>query len=96
MRNMILAGAMMFALCANAVAEEDVKGKGASTAGKTVIFEEAGGEGPRTIDAGGPARNKYPDDGGVDDAGTMPPYESYDENTGLPDRVPSDTAGQFD
>jgi len=96
MRNLVLTGALACALCAGAVAEEDIKPKGTSPASQTVIFEEAGGSGEKALDEGGPDKNIYTNDGGVDDAGTMPPYESYDENTGLPDTVPSDTAGQLD
>lgn len=95
MKYFVLAGALACALCAGAFgAEEDIKGKSTDSASQTVVFEEAGGSGEREIDSGRPRRTAYPNDGGV--AGTMPSDESYDENTGLPDYVPSDTAGEFD
>lgn len=98
MKYFILTGALVCVLCAGVYAEEDVKGKSAnlaSPASQTVVFEEAGGSGEKAIETG-PVRNRYPNDGGVDDSGAMPPYESYDENTGLPNYVPSDSYGEFD
>ena len=99
MKYLILTGVLACALCAGVCgAEEDIKGKGASPASpasQTVVFEEAGGSGERAIDTG-PVKNRYPNDGGVDDSGAMPADESYDENTGLPNSVPSDSYGEFD
>jgi hypothetical protein len=95
MRFLVLTGALACALCAAVYAEEDVKGKPASPAGQTVVFEEAGGSGEREIETG-PARSRQPNDGGVDDAGVMPSYETYDDTTGLPDYVPSDSYGEVD
>ncbi len=96
MRYLVLAGVLACVLCAGAVAEEYVKGKPTDPASQTVIMEVAGAPGEKATDAAGKGPQAGPDDGGVDDAGTMPSYESYDENTGLPDRVPSDISGQFD
>ncbi len=95
MKYFVLTGALACVLCTGAFgAEEDMKGK-ASAASQTVVFEEAGGSGEKAIETG-PVRNRYPNDGGVDDSGAMPVYESYDENTGLPNYVPSDSYGEFD
>ncbi len=98
MKYFVLTGALACVLCTGAFgAEEDMKGKAsaASAASQTVVFEEAGGSGEKAIETG-PVRNRYPNDGGVDDQGTQPEYESYDPNTGLPNYVPSDNYGEFD
>jgi hypothetical protein len=96
MKYFVLTGVLACVLYAGAcAAEEDAKGKGADPASQTVVFEEAGGSGEKAIETG-PVRNRYPNDGGVDDQGTQPEYESYDPNTGLPNYVPSDNYGEFD
>ena len=96
MRYFILTGVLACVLCAGACgAEEYIKGKPTDPASQTVVFEEAGGSGGGAIDTG-PVGNRYPNDGGVDDSGAMPSYESYDPNTGLPNYVPSDSFGEFD
>jgi hypothetical protein len=96
MRGLVLTGALACALCAGAIAEEDIKGKPTDPASQTVIIEEADGTGQKAIDESGQDRETRPNDGGVDESGAMPSDESYDENTGLPDRVPSDTEDQLD
>ena len=96
MRCLILTGVLACVLCAGAYgADKYIKGKPTDPASQTVVFEEAGGSGEEAVDTG-PAGNRYPDDGGVNDSGAMPPYESYDPNTGLPNYVPSDSFGEFD
>jgi len=96
MKNLIMTGALACALCTGVYAEEDVKGKGTDPASQTVVFEEAGASEPKSIETGNPRNPDYPRDGGVDDSGAMPPYESYDPNTGLKNVVPSDSSGEFD
>ncbi len=96
MKYFVLTGALACVLCAGAFgAEEDIKGKSTDPASQTVVFEEADGSGEKAIETG-PVKNRYPNDGGVDDQGTQPKYESYDPNTGLPNYVPSDNYGEFD
>ena len=95
MRHLVLAGLMICAVCAVGVAAENAPAKTSEQTSQTVVFEEAGGSGERAIDTGDP-RQKGPNDGGVNDAGTMPSYESYDPNTGLPNDVASDSSGEFD
>jgi hypothetical protein len=95
MKYLILSCVVFFTLCAGALAEKDIEGKSSDPASQTVVFEAAGGPGERAIKTG-PVKNRYPDDGGLDDAGTMPQDESYDDNTGLPNYVPSDTYGEVD
>lgn len=98
MKYFILTGALACVLCAGVYAEDDIKGKGtspASRASQTVVFEEAGGSGEREIETG-PVKNRYPNDGGVDDSGAMPANQSQDEISGLPDSVPSDSYGEVD
>jgi len=63
------------------------------------LFCFADGSGPgslRHIDTGEeddqPADMKY----GVNNTQMMPSYDSYDENTGLPNVVESDTAGELE
>jgi|GEM_PF-6590701 hypothetical protein len=96
MKNLIMTGVFACALCAGVFAEEDIKGEASHPAGQTVVFEEAGGAGAKTIDSGPSRSTSYPNDGGVNDSGAMPPYESYDPNTGLENVVPSDSSGEFD
>jgi hypothetical protein len=96
MKNLIMTGVFACALCAGGYAEEYMKGKASYPASQTVVFEEAGGAGAKTIDSGPSPRTSYPNDGGVNDSGALPPYESYDPNTGLKNVVPSDSSGEFD
>jgi hypothetical protein len=93
-----LTGAIACALCSGACAEDEAKGKlagPAGPAGRTVVYEVAGGPGEKPFDET-PPKDRYPDDGGVDDAGTLPPNETYDDSTGMQNRVPSDSYGEID
>lgn len=96
MKNSIILTASLLLACSGVCAEEKAGGKASDPASRTVVFEEAGGQGMKEIDAGSPPSSAYPPDGGVDDSGAMPPYESYDPNTGLRNAVPSDSDGEFD
>lgn len=82
--------------CCGVFAAEEPQGKPSAPASQTVVFKEAGGAGGDQDVGGSDTRDQAPNDGGVDDAGTMPQYQSYDQNTGLPNDVPSDSYGEFD
>ncbi|MCX5678261.1 MAG: hypothetical protein NTY76_04040 [Candidatus Omnitrophica bacterium] len=85
MRYAVLAGALAITLCAGICEAEDGKVKNASAA--AVITEETeSGTGLKHIDTGDSSEEP------VTQVGTMGPGESYDENTGFPDVVESDSS----
>ena len=96
MLRLVLSGALVCTLCTLVCAEEKTKANTTSSAAQTVIIEEASGSGIKEIDNGRRPRNGNPNDGVVNDSGAMPSYETYDPNTGLPNKVASDAAGEFD
>lgn len=100
MRIVIFAGLFACLAASAACAEGDAAKRGASGAAQTVVMHEAGGRGEKEIDEraaneGGPSSPKSFDYGTGDEA-LMPMGDTYDPNTGLPDKVPSDSYGQFD
>jgi len=91
MRYMVLAGVLAFALCAGVCEAEDGKVKNASTVitVKTVEEETESGAGLKHIGLGDNPEDRAEEP--VAEVGVMSPGESYDENTGFPDVVESDS-----
>lgn len=73
---------------------EETKAK-KETAQKTVIVEE-GGVGGKHINVGNTEDNSGRSESGVGAERPMPTWETYDQNTGLPDVVPSDSYGEYE
>ena len=85
MRYVILAGALAFTLCAGVCGAEDGATENAS-AGAAITEEAEGGTGLKHIDTGDRAEEP------VTQVGVMNPGENYDDNTGFPDVVESDSS----
>ncbi len=97
MNHIILTGVLACALCAVSYAEDDgTAKKGGSAASQTIVIEEATGAAPKHIDTNTSGKGVRYQDADREEGHYMPRYENYDANTGLPDEVPSDIAGQFD
>lgn len=99
MRYIVLTGILVSAFCAGAYAEDEAKGGAANPAGHAIVIREASGQGPKHLDPGSrteggpsdPASIEY----GTGDDGLMEPQNTYDDDTGLPNSVPSDTYGEL-
>lgn len=96
MKHFVMTGVLAFALCSGAYAENGINSAASGTAAEEVTFEEAGGSGEKDIEGDETAAGPQSYGTGVNEAGVMPSYESYDDNTGLPNYVPSDTTGEID
>lgn len=88
MRYMLVALIFCFSLCVPSfcVAQEN------EDAAETVIEETVGDEAEEGETDEAPLRTEY----GVDEPSLMEPYESYDENTGMPNVTESDTLGEIE
>jgi hypothetical protein len=99
MRYLVVAAAFVCAAFSGAIADEDKALAGGSAADK-VVLHEAGGSGGSAVDTGpvsdgGPSS---PDsfEYGSGQRALMPMADSEDPNTGMPNKVPSDSYGEFD
>lgn len=93
MRNAILVAGIFFALCMNVCAEEETK-KDAVAKDKEPAAEE-NVKGRKHIDVNLPPEDDTGKGSGEKERGVMEPYESYDENTGMPNVVKSDEEGNL-
>ena len=104
MKYMVLAGVIyFFVLCAGICGAQDLKDESVSgtsavtqgqedesVSGTSAVMQEAPGD--EEADAGVVHLDRvYDDDQDVAQVGVMSPGQSYDENTGFPDVVPSDS-----
>lgn len=89
MKYMVLAGAIyLFVLCSGICGARDLNDE--SVSGTSAVTQEAPGD--EEADAGVVHLDRvYDDDEDVAQVGVMSPGQSYDENTGFPDVVPSDS-----
>lgn len=66
----------------------------AKTPGCASSMGEGASQHDKVIDLGDNQTGGY-ESSGVSDSGVMPKYQSYDQNTGLPNMVASDAAGEL-
>ena len=85
MKYVVLAGVLAFTLCAGLCEAEDGKGKVENTSGPTAAGKACNSTGLKHIDLGDD--NERP----VNQVGVMSPGQNYDDSTGFPNIVKSDS-----
>ena len=90
MRHLFFMSALMWAFCSTAVGSDD-PAKG-SAAPKTAVVEEKADENLKPINTSNPRGVSPENDYGVNRERPMEQWETYDQNTGLPDMTPSDSS----
>jgi len=93
MRHAVLLIGIFFVLCMNVFAEEEAK-KTVMAKDKEPAAEEKA-KGRKHIDVNLPPGSPEEDGRADRGKGVMEPYQSYDGNTGLPNVVQSDKAGNL-
>ncbi|MFH1190507.1 MAG: hypothetical protein V1682_07470 [Candidatus Omnitrophota bacterium] len=93
MRYAVLAGALAFVLCSGICYAEDAEaGNGTEAGAVAVVAEDESGSAAAGSDVGCHIDTEEGVEEPVDRVGVMSPGQSYDENTGLPDVVESDSS----
>ena len=93
MKYLCLVIVLVFGLWVGSCAADDAQ---KTTAAKTVVTEENPDSKMKEIDTGNGGGNPIKEGYGVDQQRTMPAGQTYDENTGLPNTVESDKAGELE
>ena len=91
-RVFLIAAIMVCAPCLISMAAGEEK---SSPIVQTVVEEESGSK-LKHLDIGDDERPSKPRDTSASEGNLMPMGESYDENTGLPNVVKSDTVGEIE
>lgn len=96
MRYMFMAWILAFALCAAPVFAEEESQETAESGVEADEAEEASSDEPEDIYTGEEDERAPETEYGASRPDLMPPGESYDENTGLPNVTGSDTDGEIE
>lgn len=93
MKYLVIGCALLCICFAGVCRAEDAKGKVASD--KVEVIKVGGEEGMKHIDTSGGNAMEASSNWGLNKKRVMPPYQTYDQQTGMPNNVESDTAGEI-